>query len=157
MAYDSTIEDLVDNVESFVSANMAAYVTGINTAKGDITLEAIRSVTVGDTDPYESNVYPIVQLYPEQLEVEQISTGYDSIHMTIIGLIAIKETGTNQQKKLLRYTEALRQVLRDYVDLGESDFDVNKADMVITYYPTDPSVGVAVSTVQFGVMKEVST
>jgi hypothetical protein len=157
MAYDSTIEDLVDSVESFLSTNVAAYVTGINDAKADgITLKAIRDVSVSDNDPYQSAKYPLVQLYPEQLALEQIAAGYDEAVMSLIALVAINDK-SSVQKKLLRYTEAVRQVLRDYVDLGESEFDVDKGQMVVTYYPTDPDVGVAVSTVQFRVIKTIES
>lgn len=155
MAYDSTIEDLVENVKDFVDTNLATYVTEVNTAKDDgLSLGAIREVEVSDQDPYGATKYPRVQLYVENLEVEYLASGYDAANMTFIALVAIKDK-SSQRTRLLRYTEALRQVLRDYVDLGESDFDVDPRGMTITYYPTDPDLGIGVATLRFRVYKEI--
>lgn len=155
MSYDSTIEDLVSNVREFINTNVATYVTEINSAKADgVTLAALREVVVSDQDPYAAGKYPRVQLFVENLETEYLASGYDSGVMTFIALVAISDK-SNQRTKLLRYTEALRQTLRDYRDLGESSFDVDPRGMTITYYPTDPDVGVGVATLRFRVMQDI--
>lgn len=155
MSYDSTIEDLVSNVREFVNTNIANYVTEINNAKADgLTLNAIREVEVSDQDPYGATMYPRVQLYVENLELEYLASGYDAAHMTFIGLVAIKDK-SSQRTRLLRYAEAVRQVLRDYNTLGESSFDVDPRGMTITYYPTDPDLGIGVATIRFRVYKEI--
>lgn len=155
MAYDSTIEDLVDNVEGFFDSNLATYVTEINNAKADgVTLNAIRELEVSDQDPYAAGIYPRFQLFVENLEMEYLSSGYDAAVMTFIGLVAINDS-SSQRTKLLRYMEAARQVLRDYRDLGESNFDVDPRGMTVTYYPTDPEAGVGVATIRFRVMQDI--
>ncbi len=155
MSYDSTIEDLVANVREFIDDNIAAYVSEINNAKDDaISLTAIRTVEVSDQDPYSSTKYPRIQMFVENLELEYLASGYDAAHMQFVGLVAINDK-SNQRIKLLRYTEAMRQVLRDYNTLGESRFDVDPRGMTITYYPTDPDLGVGVATIRFRVYKEI--
>jgi hypothetical protein len=155
MSYDSTIEDLVNNVRSFVDTNIANYVTEINTAKDDgITLNAIREIEISDQDPYGASKYPRIQLYVENLEVEYLASGYDAAHMQFVALVAIKDK-SDQRTKLLRYAEAVRQELRDYNTLGESSFDVDPRGMTITYYPTDPDLGIGVATLRFRVYKEI--
>lgn len=155
MSYDSTIEDMVNNVRSFMDTNVGTYVTEINSAKGDgIGLSAFREVEVSDQDPYGATKYPRLQLYVENLELEFLASGWDNAVMTFIGLVATKDK-SNQRTRLLRYAEAVRQVLRDYRDLGETEFDVDPRGMVVTYYPTDPDLGIGVATIRFRVMQEI--
>lgn len=152
MSYDSTIEDLVNNVRTFVDSNIATYVTEINSAKADgLTLAAVREVEVSDQDPYGAKMYPRVQLFVENLEVEYLASGYDAANMTFIALVAIKDK-SDQRTRLLRYAEAIRQTLRD---ADESTFDVDPRGMTITYYPTDPDLGIGVATIRFRVYKEI--
>jgi hypothetical protein len=155
MSYDSTIEDLVDNVHSFVESNVPTYVTEINSAKADgVMLTALRNIEISDTDPYAAGIYPRLQLFVENLEIEYLSSGYDAAVMTFVGLIAIDDSN-GQRIKLLRYAEALRQILRDYRDLGESNFDIDPSGMTVTYYPTNPDIGVGVATIRFRVMQDI--
>lgn len=155
MAYTSTIEDLVNDVLAFVESNVGTYVTEVNAAKADgIGLKAIKEIELSDTDPYAAGVYPRVQLYVESLETEYIASGYDNALMTFIAVIAIQDS-SDQRTKLLRYAEAFRQILRDYNTLGEDGFDVDPRGVSITYYPTDPDVGVGVAAVRFRVYKDI--
>jgi len=155
MAYDSTIEDLVDNVRDFVDTNVPTYLTEINDAKADgVTLAAFREIEVSDQDPYARTKYPRLQLYVENMETEALSMGTANAVMTFVGLVAIDDK-SNQRTKLLRYLEAFRQTLRDYYDLGESNFDIDPRGMTVTYYPTDPDLGVGVATIRFRVWKEI--
>jgi len=155
MSYDSTIEDMVDDVRDYLNTNAPTFVSSINSAKGDGTaLSAFTEIVVSDQDPYAVSKYPRVQLFVENLETEHISSGYDSATMTFIGLVAINDK-VDQRKKLLRYTEAVRQALRDHHDLGDDAFDVDPRGMTITYYPTEPDLGIGVSTLRFRVYKDI--
>jgi len=155
MSYDSTIEDLVSNVEGFIRDNVGTYVTGVNDAKSDgVSLKAIREVEVSDTDPYTAKTYPRIQLFVENLNIEHIAAGWANATMTFIAVVAMNEK-SNERKRLLRYTEAFRQTLRDYRDTVSS-FDVDTAGMTITYYPTSDN-GISVATVAFNVMQEIPT
>ena len=158
MSYDSTIEDMVDNVNSFISDNIATYVTGINDAKADgVTLDAIRKIVVDDADPYSYGIYPVILNTPNTLETETIASGWDRATMEFISVVAVnKGTSATINKKLLRYVEAVRQVLRDFDTLGVSTFDVDKSNMRVAYYPIDPAgSGVKVGTITFRVIKEI--
>lgn len=155
MTYDSTIEDLVDSVVEFIDDNINSYVGLINTAKGDgLTLSDIRKVEVTDQDPYSGSMYPRVQLYVDSIDLEHIASGYDDATMSFIGLVAIGDQ-SDQRTRLLRYTEAMRQCLRDANDLGVSEFDVDPRGMTITYYPTMPDVNVGVALIRFQVRKTI--
>lgn len=155
MAYTSTIEDLVDDVLAFVKANLATYVSAVNSAKGDaIALVPVREIELSDQDPYAAGVYPRVQLFVRGLNTEYIASGYDSAMMNFIGVIAISDH-SDQRTKLLRYAEAFRQILRDYNTLGASGFDVDPRGMSIEYFPTDPDMGVGVASVSFNVYKDI--
>lgn len=155
MTYDSTIEVLIDDVLAHVTDNLTTYIAAVNEAATKATaLRPISTIEVSDQDPYSGGKYPRVQLYVETLEVEQVSTGYASATMTFIALVAIND-GSQQRTRLLRYTEAVRQLLRDYHTLGQSAFDVDPSGMVIQYFPTDPDVEVGVATIRFRVIKDI--
>ena len=155
MTYDSTIEDLIDAVEAHVRDNIKTYVAAVNSAATKSTaLQDIREIEVSDQDPLRSGKYPRIQLYVDTLEVEQVSTGFAQATMAMIAVVAIND-GNAQRIRLLRYTEALRQLLRDYHTLGQASFDVDPRGMVIQYFPTDPEVAVGVATIRFRVIKDI--
>jgi hypothetical protein len=159
MSYDSTIEDLVQSVKDFLADNVGAYLGEINDAKNDgVSLSPFRSVRVTDADPYALSEYPVLILYPETLAVENIASGWDQATMTFVSLVACKHSGGDKDAdisrvRLLRYTEAVRQVLRDYHDLGVTAFDVSPRGMEVRHFPTD--TGVTVGTIRFQVVKEI--
>jgi hypothetical protein len=155
MSYDSTIEDLVDTVHTFLQTNVPAYVTAINTAKDDgLTLAAIREFVVSDQDPYSGSMRPRMQLYVEGMETEHIASGWSRAVMTFTALISIDDS-SDQRKRLVRYTEAVRQALRDYYDIGTEDFDIDPRGMSIAYFPTDPETAVGIATIRFRAIKEI--
>lgn len=153
--YDSTIEELINAVQTFFSRYIGGYITAVNAKQADgIKLKVLREVEVSDQDPYGAGKYPRVQLYVENIEFEQISSGYVQAAMTMVALVAINDS-SDQRTKLVRYTEAARQALRDYHDLGVSEFDVDPRGMTVAYFPTDPDVGVGVATMRFRVMTDI--
>ena len=155
MTYDSTIENLVDAVELHFSTHIGSYVEAVNSGAAKAsTLKPIRKVETSDADPYGGSDFPRIQLYVQSLETEQVSTGFAQAAMSFAAVVAIND-GSEQRLRLLRYAEAMRQVLRDYHELGQSDFDVDPRGMTITYYPTDPSVGIGVAKIDFRVIKDI--
>jgi len=154
MAYESNVEDLLESLRGDIETNIATYVTGINTAKGDgLTLPAIASVTVQDPDPYDAATLPAAMLDAEDVITEPLDSGHDVLIANVLLVLAIQEDD-NQRTRLHRYSEALRQCLIGSKDRGDVGFDVNpRQPVVIQYYGVLD--GVAVASVRFQVLTDV--
>lgn len=158
MAYESYQEDLLDDIQSFVSDNIATYVTGINTAKDDgLSLDAFVTIEAAEPDPYALKRYPAIQIDAEDIVIGNLSIGTDEMLANIVAVIAFTARD-GRRTRAHRYAEALRQLLRDQQKgvYGDPGFDVNPDQpVVIRYYATREDNGVAVVEVRFQVVNDV--
>lgn len=158
MAYESNIEDLLDDVTSFVADNIGTYVTGINNEAGDgLSLEAFAVVEAEEPDPYSLKRYPAIQIDAEDIVVGNLTIGTDEMLANVMAVIAFTARD-NRRKRAHRYAEALRQLLRDQQkgNFGDPGFDVNPSQpVVIHYYATREDNGVAVVEVRFQVVSDI--
>jgi hypothetical protein len=155
----STIEDLVYAVRDFIRTNYDTYLQAINDAKADgVTAESIKSanIEVRDADPYDAGEYPYLMLYPSEVNVEALSAGHDEMQLTTRGLIGINQGNESTLPiKMMRYVEALRAVLRDYHDLGETEFEVD-AETSMRIYPVTAGQNIKLGAVDFTVFTDVA-
>lgn len=159
MAYDSTIEDMIESFRAFVADNIGTYVTGINDAKADgVTLPAFVAVETSDPSPYSLDQYPVIQIDPQQLAAEHLAMGFDELSAQLRMVIAIEQQD-DRKTATLRYTEAVRQLLRDYDKgtFGDEGFDLDPEDPVmIQYFTKATDRGVAVAVVELTIRDEVA-
>jgi hypothetical protein len=160
--YDSVIEDIIFDVRDFIRANYDTYLTQINSAKGDsVKVQSIKdaNIEVEDSDPHNHSDYPILSLYPTDVNVSVLSNSSDAVRVDITALIAIKSGNpTSIVQKALRYTEALRAILRDYRDLGGTSWDMDpEATVNIAIYPSHADeTGLKIATVEWRIIQDVT-
>lgn len=143
MSYESNIEDLVYEVREYIRTNYNTYLQGINTAKADgVTAESIKAanIEVRELDPYDTTEYPTMALYPgEPADITAAAQTLvkDELSMPMTAVIAISSGDSKTQiRKVMRYTEALRQLLRESITDGQT-WEVGR-DVSIKVYPTTP-------------------
>lgn len=137
----SEIETFVYEIRDFVRSNFNAYLDAINTEEGDgMTVESVKDANIDllDLDPFSHNEYPVIDIYPTDIEVGHLSMGSDELGNMFTALIAINKGGVaTATKKIMRYVEAFRQILRDAGDLGASTWDVDPDQVVrVAVYPS---------------------
>jgi len=157
--YESPVEDILYNLASWIKAGIAAYLTGIMAVKAadPVTLATPKDVQVSDADPWGQTEYPMILIYPTEAPVESdADSGHDELSVTAEIMIAISEgdpiSGT---KRILRTTEAVREMIRDDRSMG------GNANMIstrgIAYYPGDPeSPAVRIATITTQIKKLLS-
>lgn len=137
MAYESTIEDIINDIKTFVSTNLGTYLTGISTTKGDgITLAAFKEYSIEDADPFVRGKYPSMLIFPTDINVEQIANGKDEINIELIFLMSFTEgNSATLLTKALRYGEALRQLFYANTNCDEAVDEID-TKMNIKYPPS---------------------
>ncbi len=158
MSYESYIEDLLDDVKDFVGDNVQTYIDGITAEKGDgINLDAFREIEVGESDPFGCDKYPAIHLDPVGIETQFLASGYDELSATIAAMIVFSPgSPANSVRKMLRYTEAFRQLINAYKEIGINTFDVDRENIVIAYNPREQQeVAVKAAFVQFKVIADI--
>jgi hypothetical protein len=137
MSYESRLEDIIYNIETYVTNNINTYTNGITTNKNDgITLDTFKEITVGDADPYNRDKYPSVLLNPVRMESTIETMGSDRITIELAFIISF--TGgkdANLVIKAMRYAEAFRQLLLGDTTCGNA-VDTLDNNMNIDYYPS---------------------
>jgi hypothetical protein len=155
MSYESNLEDAVYEVRDFLRANYDAYLQGVNSGKTDaVVAESIKTqnIEVRELDPFDTTEYPAMAIYPaepDDIQVGAMTLGSDELTMPVTAVIAISHgDSTTQIRKLLRYTEALRQLLAAYLSFDTS-FDVERGVRVKVYPTTPDEQAVKIATVAF--------
>jgi hypothetical protein len=143
MSYESNLEDAVYEVRDYIRTNYDTYLQGINTAKADgVTAEAIKAanIEVRELDPFDTTEYPVMALYPGEpsdISLSAQTLEKDELTLPMTAVIAISAgDSTTQIQKVMRYAEALRQLLRASITDGitwEAGREVN-----IKVYPATP-------------------
>jgi hypothetical protein len=159
MSYESTQEDILKNVADFVEDNVGTYLTGITDAKDDgIDLPDFKEFVIEESDPFLRGKYPSCLMYPEEINDEQISSGWNKIEMRIVIMISITHGNASTiLKQIMRYTEAIRQLLNAYPTCGNAVDEVDPKTNT-RYVPVQPGLSdkrVAVMTIT--VKKEISS
>lgn len=160
--YDSVTEDIIYDVRDFIRANYDTYLTEINTTKGDsVKVQSVKTanIEIEDSDPHNHSEYPILSLYPTDINISHLSNSSDAVRINITALIAIKSGNpTSIVQKVLRYTEALRAILRDYRDLGGTSWDMDpETDVNIAVYPAHADeTGLKIATVEWRIIQDVT-
>ena len=143
MSYESNLEDLVYAVRDYIRTNYDTYLQGINSAKADgVTAESIKSanIEVRELDPFDTTEYPVMALYPGEpsdISLAAQTLVEDELTMPITAVIAISAgTTATQIQKIMRYAEALRQLLRASLNDGLT-WEAGR-EVSIKVYPTTP-------------------
>mgnify|MGYP000556555993 CR=1 FL=1 len=108
-------------------------------------------------DPFSHTEYPAIDIYPTDIVVEPLSAGSDALYIDYTALISISKGDESvSTNKISRYAEALRGILRDYKDLGVSEWDIAPASNVtISIYPSQETE-LKIATVQWRTIIEVA-
>lgn len=148
MAYESPIETALEALETLFETYMDTYLTGISAAKDDgLVLESFKSIEISDSDPFSRTAYPVLLLSVEDMVNEVVSMGHDEWTTSIAAIIVASEgTPDLMTRKMLRYVEAVREIIRDYPTAS------NAVDLIsvesVNYEPTAPGdVSVKIATV----------
>jgi len=132
--YTSQIEDTIEIMRAFVEANVSTYLDGITALKNDgISLDHFLTVKQTSMDPSLQQEYPACLIYPSGGTIEQVSMGTSAMTIEMTIVVAITKTSPDEMvKRLDRYVDALRQLLRDYQTLsGQVSFARMKEFTVI--------------------------
>lgn len=143
MSYESNLEDALYEMRDYIRTNYDTYLTGISNAKNDgITTESIRTdnIEVRELDPFDTTEFPTMALYPAEpndIQATAMTLSKDELSVPVTAVIAVSSGDSKTQiQKLLRYVEALRQMLRAVVDDAQT-FDIDR-DISVKLYPTTP-------------------
>jgi len=135
MSYPSTLEDLQAAVVSFIETNYSTYLQGINDQKDDgLSLTNPAIYKLSDGNPWDVMEDPAVLIRPDGYETEYLDTGHDEIKLNLTLSIVVRRFDYEAEAKTLaRYSEALRQLIRDYHDYSTS-FDIAYTEMQTYFY-----------------------
>jgi hypothetical protein len=135
MAYESTIENIINALMTFFENNIDTYLDAITEEKDDsITLDSFREYERDDSDPYLRKVYPSAQFYSTNIIDRYLTTGKNEVIITANILMTIK-TGTEIVTKMDRYCEALRQMINDDESLNGGAEKLGP-EITINQFPT---------------------
>lgn len=153
--YGTEIEDAIDAFKALILDHAGAYLSGIASDKGDgVTLEDFRSVEITTIDPYTQSMVPACLLFPETGSIDELSAGSDQLTVRIIAVVVVgKGSPTMLAKRLTRYVEALRQLVRDNVDIGGAVGSCRMTGFEV--YPAPDRVTVGLATIDVEIIKEI--
>jgi hypothetical protein len=158
MAADSPIEAILYNYNTWLTANVPTYLTAISAERADgIVLPVPVKYEISDADPWGHTSYPVVLTFPTEVIVERdIDSGHDEINLSAETLVAISEGSPSEgTKRILRYIEAIRELIRDARQMGGLVDMISTAKVV--YFPMGPEdAGIRIATIGFNVRKTVN-
>ncbi|MCF7949740.1 MAG: hypothetical protein K9L57_10270 [Spirochaetaceae bacterium] len=135
------VENMIYDTRDFIRDNFNAYLSAINTDVGDgLTVKSVKDANIDllDLDPFSHNEYPVIDIYPTDVEVGHMSMGSDQMGIMFTALVAINYgDAVKSSKMILRYVEAIRQILRDAEALGANGWIVDPDTPVsVAVYPS---------------------
>ena len=155
MSYNSHIEDALYELRDYIRTNYNTYLQGVNDAESDtIEAETIKeaNIEVRELDPFDTTEYPTMAIYPSEpddIQVVGMTLDKEELRIPVTAVIAItKGNSPTQIRKILRYAEALRHLLREYLDFDTS-FDVERGVRIKVYPTTPDEQSVKIVTVAF--------
>jgi len=150
MANTSTFENMIESLKDYLTDNLPAYIDLIDAAQDDgLILDDVKSIKTDDSDPYSMPEYPAIVIDTMETDSERIANGREENRLTVVIFICINSV-EDYKKRIRRYSEAVRQLLRDYNKNGIVSWDVNTAEPINIqfYYPPVESVKISMITAQ---------
>jgi hypothetical protein len=157
MAAVSPVEDILLGLKTFLSTNLDSYLAAIMAERADgLTLESVRRIEVTDEDPFGQTLYPFVAIAPISIDQEPLDMGHEQLTIVAEVLIVINEgTPANMLKKILRYAEAVREIIRDDPGMTAKVDQIRVTKTV--HYAEDPDVpNLRAATITTEIIKDVA-
>jgi hypothetical protein len=158
MAAGSPVEDILYDLKTWLSSNVPTYLDAITTERGDsIALDDPVLYEVSDADPWGQTRYPVVLIYPTEAPIESdLDSGHDEIQLTAEILVALSDgSAARGTKRILRYAEAIREIIRDDRQM-DAQVDLISTRRIV-YYPADPgALEIRIVTVTVDIRKTVA-
>ena len=126
MTHTSHTENILDNVKTFILANLQTYLSGILVLKADskdVSLDMFEdeTITIGSNDANKYDGSPIMLINPMESKFEYLTLGQDKIE--VLATISIIVGGDKEEtltKQCMRYGAALRNMIRANITFGNT-------------------------------------
>ena len=151
----SIFEDYLDAIKAYFVANLPTHIAAINTEKDDIyNIADMKKTTIGYEDIFApNNSYPLMCLFPEQFDFEEIAMGIDDNNTMLNIIIVDTLNGRKETTKNLRYAAAVVNLLKSDWTIGGS-IGLSRILKIYNYPPDSDNIGVV--NIQIEVTKPIT-
>ena len=119
-------EGLVDEVDTYIQANIAAKLSALDTEYGDgITLAVPAAYHIAEKALKSIQTYPVLYILVEATEFDAYTPdNVDAAHDLVVGVIALDQDDENLQRRLYRYARAVWELLVEAEFAAGSNFNL---------------------------------